>query len=85
LSIQADTSLDRTYNASYTEDKVEYIVSCEEGQSIPVFLHREVVWKADGQTVLPRNEEETTIGAHIYDSVENPLEVKQLLSDQKIF
>jgi hypothetical protein len=75
-----DTLLDRTYNVSYTEGKVEYIVSYEEDRSIPVFLHREVVWKADGQTVLLRNEEETTIGVPIYDSVANPL-----LFEQKIF
>jgi hypothetical protein len=69
------------YNAFYIEDKEEYIVNCEEDLTIPVFLHRGVVWREDYQIVLQRNEEETTIEAPIYDSVENPLEVKQLLSN----
>jgi hypothetical protein len=69
------------YNAFYIKGMVEYIVNSEEGLTISVFHHREAVWRADDQIVLPRNEEETTIGAPIYDSVENPLEVKQLLSD----
>ena len=61
------------YNAFYIEGKVGSIVNYEEDLSIPVFPHREVVWRAGDQTVLQRNEEETIIVAPIYDSVANPL------------
>jgi hypothetical protein len=68
------------YNAFYITGMVEYIVNFEEDPTISVFHHQEVVWRAGDQIVLQRNEEGTTIGDPIYDSVANPL-----LSDQKIF
>jgi hypothetical protein len=61
------------YNAFYIEGKAENTANYEEGLSIPVSLHREVAWREGYQIVLPRNEEETTIQAPIYDSAANPL------------
>jgi hypothetical protein len=46
----------------YIKGMVGYIVNFEEDLSIPVFLHQEVVWKADDQIVPLRSEEETIKG-----------------------